>query len=191
MNMPTTVLKVSLEDINPQFFEDLKGDLGKDAEVEIRVQESRHGEGLFSEADFWQVVDLLDWSNRNRAAISAPAAKALSRMHISSIYLFQDILSEKLYRLDTRQHAQAYREKQTDGSFSADDFLYVRCAVVAEGKDYYEKVLKNPSEMPGNIDFEHLLTLAAEAYRLKTGRAFDYVPLFNYETHSNANGWEK
>lgn len=189
--MPTTVLKVNLKDINPQFFEELKGDLGKDAEVEIRVQEYLHGQGLFSEADFWQVIDLLDWSTRNRADIPVPAEKALSLMHISSIYLFQDILSEKLYRLDTRQHAHAYREKQPDGSFSADDFLYTRCAVVAEGKDYYEKVMNNPTEMPGNIDFEHLLTLAAEAYRLKTGRTFDYIPLFNYETHSNTKGWEK
>lgn len=90
---------------------------------------------------------------------------------------------------NTRQHALAYKEKQADNSFSADDFLYVRCAVVAEGKEYYESVLKNPSEIPDDVDFEHLLGLAGEAYTLKTGREFDYSPLFNYETHSNLQGW--
>lgn len=189
--MTTTVLKVNLEDINPQFFEDLKDDLGKDVQVEIRVQETLHGEGLFSEARFWEIVDLLDWSKRERSAIIAPAVRELSRMHISGIYLFHDILSEKLYRLDTRQHAQAYRQKQTDDSFSSDDFLYVRCAVVAEGRESYEKVLQNPAVMPADIDFEHLLSVAPEAYKLKTGKTFDYFPLYNYETHSNSKGWEE
>ncbi len=189
--MTTTVLKVNLDDINPQFFEDLKEDLGKDVQVEIRVQETAHGEGLLSEARFWEIIGLLDWSKRERSAIIAPAVKVLSRMHISGIYLFQDFLSEKLYRLDTRQHAQAYRQKQGDDSFSSDDFLYVRCAVVAEGRDYYEKVLHNPTEMPADIDFEHLLGMAPEAYKLKTGKVFDYFPQYNYETHSNTKGWEK
>jgi hypothetical protein len=188
--MNTTVLKVNLSDITLQFFEDLKGDLGKDAEVEIRVQESKHGKGLFSEEEFWAVIDLLDWSEQARPAIVAPAIKALSLMHLPGIYLFQDLLSEKLYRLDTRQHAAAYRSKQADDSFSADDFLYVRCAVIAKGKAYYENVLKTPSEMPGDIDFEHLLDLAAEAYLLKTGKEFDYSPLFPYETRSNTEGWK-
>ena len=76
-------------------------------------------------------------------------------------------------------------EKEEDGYFSADYFLYTRCAVVAEGKTYYEKILKMPSKMPNDIDFEHLLSLANEAYKLKTGKEFNYTPTFNYETHQN------
>lgn len=189
--MTTTVLKVNLNDINTQFIEDLKRNLGKDAQIEIRVKDVKRGEGLFSETQFWGIIDLLDWSKGNRAEIAAPAAFALSQLPMASIYLFHDILSEKLYQLDTRQHAESYLKKQGDDYLSVDDFLYVRCAVVAEGKDYYEKVLHNPAEMPVEIDFEHLLNLADEAYKIKTGREFDYFPVFNYETHSNTEGWKK
>lgn len=118
-----------------------------------------------------------------------PAVLALSKMPISNIYLFQDMLSEKLYCLDTRQHVKGYLQKQEDENLSVDDFLYVRCAVVAEGKSYYEEILNSPSDMPDEIDFEHLLSLAGDAYKLKTGRDFEYLPIFNYETKSNAEGW--
>lgn len=188
--MGTTILKVNISDLTPQFIEDLKGDLGQDAQVEIKVQESKHGEGLFSEAGFWKIIDLLDWSKQDRSAVIAPAINALSQMHLPAIFLFQDILSEKLYLLDTREHAKAYKQKLGDDSFSVDDFLYVRCAVIAEGKDYYENVLNNPSEMPADIDFEHLLGIADEAFKIKTGREFNYLPLFNYETRSNTEGWK-
>lgn len=189
--MTTTVLKANLRDLSPQFIQDLRGQFEPTAQVEIRVEEHKHGEGLFSEAQFWQIIDRLDWTQKKRADIIAPAAAALSQMPMPSLYLFKDALSEKLYRLDTRAHAAAYLAKQGDGHLSADDFLYVRCAVVAEGQAYYEKVLHNPSEMPGDIDFEHLLSLADDAYELKTGKELDYSPLFNYETRSNAEGWEK
>lgn len=95
--MGTTILKVNISELTPQFIEDLKGDLGQDAQVEIRVQESKHGQGLFSENGFWEIIDLLDWSQRDRSAVIAPAAKALSQMHLPAIFLFQDILSEKFF----------------------------------------------------------------------------------------------
>jgi hypothetical protein len=79
--------------------------------------------------------------------------------------------------------------QQTDGYFSADDFLYVRCAAVAEGREYYEKIKENPSELSSDIDFEHILSVAADAYKRKTGRDFEYSPLYNYETRSNVEKW--
>ena len=186
----TTVLKVNINDISPQFFQDLKSKFGKSAQVEIRVEEQKHGEGLLSDEQFWEIIGLLDWSKKKRSEIIAPAVKALSMMPMASIYLFHDKLSEKLYLLDTRAHAAGYLKKQDDDYLSVDDFLYVRCAVVAEGKQYYEEILNNPSEMPIDIDFEHLLSLADDAYQLKTGKEFNYFPIFNYETHSNAEGWK-
>jgi len=188
--MTTTILKVNINDISPQFFQDLKDNFGKTAQVEIRVEETKHGEGLFSETQFWGVINLLDWAKKDRSEIVAPAVSGLSRMPIASIYLFEDMLSEKLYQLDTRQHAEGYLQKQEDNYLSADDFLYVRCAVVAEGKAYYEEILNNPSAMPAEIDFEHLLSLADDAYKLKTNREFNYFPIFNYETQSNIEGWK-
>lgn len=98
------------------------------------MEETKHGEGLFSEDQFWNLIDLLDWTQQQRSAITVSAVLALSKMPVSSIYLFQDMLLEKLYQLDTRQHSNGYLQKQEDGNLSVDDFLYVRCAVVAKGK---------------------------------------------------------
>jgi hypothetical protein len=163
---------------------------GKTVQLEIRVENSKHGEGLFSETQFWQILDALDWKQEDFPEIIAPAVAILSKLPVSNLYLFQDCLSEKLFCLDTRAHAHTYVEKYGDGHLSVDDFLYVRCAVVAEGKDYYEKVLKNPAELPIEISFEPLLSIAADAYFLKTGKKWDYFPIFNYETHSNLEGWK-
>jgi hypothetical protein len=185
----TTVLRVNLNDLSNQFIQDLRNRFEKTAQIEIRVEEQKQGEGLLSEEQFWQILNLLDWKQQDSDAIMAKAVQALAKMPVANIYLFKDTLSEKLYRLDTRAHANAYKAKQEDGYLSVDDFLYVRCAVVAEGKDYYDKVLNDPSELPIEISFEPLLSLADDAYALKTGKKMDYFPTFNYETHSNQEGW--
>ena len=185
----TTILRVNINDLSNQFIQDLRKRFDKTAQLEIRVEEQKQGEGLLSENEFWQIISLLDWSKHEASEILDQAVKALSKMPIANIYLFKDQLSEKLYYLDTKVHAKAYREKQDDDYLSVDDFLYVRCAVVAEGKDYYENVLINPLEMPIEIAFEPLLSLADAAYEVKTGKQMDYFPIFNYETHSNQAGW--
>jgi hypothetical protein len=184
-----TTFRVNIKDINPQFFKDLEEKAGASAQLEITVESSRHGEGLFSEEQFWQLIDLFDWTQNNRADIIRPAVIALSKMPVSAIYLFEDFLSEKLFNIDTKQHANAYMKQQTDDYFSVDDFLYVRCGAVAEGRQYYENIEKNPAALSADIDFEHILSVAAEAYKMKTGREFEYSPLFNYETKSNIDEW--
>ncbi|AEE48975.1 DUF4240 domain-containing protein [Haliscomenobacter hydrossis] len=188
--MTTTVFRVNIKDINLQFFKELEEKMGASGQVEIKVEGSRHGEGLFSEEQFWRLIDQFDWKQKKRADIVNSAINALSAMPVSAIYLFEDFLSEKLFNLDTRQHAEAYMKQQEDDYFSVDDFLYVRCAVVAEGRAYYEEVEKNPSALDAKIDFEQILYIAAEAYNKKTGREFEYSPLYNYETKSNLGKWK-
>jgi Protein of unknown function (DUF4240) len=144
----TTVLRVNLNDLSNQFIQDLRKRFDKTAQIEIRVEEQKQGEGLLSDEQFWQIIDCLDWTEQDAGLIMAKAVHVLSEMPVANIYLFKDILSEKLYRLDTKAHANAYKTKQDDGYLSVDDFLYVRCAVVAEGKGYYENILNNPSELP-------------------------------------------
>lgn len=186
----TTTLRVNLKDINLDFFKDLEDMAGPSALVEIRVESNKHGEGLFTEDEFWQIIALFDWQQKKREDIVRPAVTALSQMPVSAIYLFEDFLSEKLFDIDTKDHAKAYMNQQHDDFFSVDDFLYVRCAAVAEGRDYYEKIKNNPSALSADIDFEHILYLAADAYKLKTGRDFEYSPRFNYETRSNVEKWK-
>ena len=186
----TTTLRLKIRDITPQFLKELEETAGAAAQVEIKVNSDAPGEGLFSEEQFWQLIDLFDWTQPKRDDIIRPAVTALAEMPVSAIYLFEDFLSEKLFNLDTKAHAEAYMHQQTDDYFSADDFLYVRCAVVAEGALYYKHITANPSALSVDKDFEHILSVAAEAYKQKTGRNFDYSPLYNYESKSNIEKWQ-
>lgn len=186
----TTVLKVHLADLTSQFFQDLSRKFDTSTEFEIRVSKKKQKEELFSETEFWQIISALDWSKSDSEDIIAPAVKQLAAMPIVNIYLFADKLSQKLYQLDTKAHGLAYLNNEADAYLSVDDFLYVRCAVVAEGKDYFEEILKTPSALTDEISFDHLLNLADRAYKLKTGKSFDYHPTFNYETYSNKTGWQ-
>lgn len=186
----TTTIRVNIKDITLQFFKELEEKAGSSAQIEITLDSGKHGEGLFTEDQFWDIVNMFDWNKKKRDDIILPAVMALSRMPISAIYLFQDFLSEKLFNLDTKEHAKSYMSQQPDDYFSVDDFLYVRCAVVAEGREYYENVVSNPSELSAKIDFEHILSVAGEAYLKKTGRRFEYSPLYNYETRSNIEKWK-
>ena len=186
----TTVLKVNIHDLNSQFFRDLGQMISDSSEVEIRIFEKKDQAELFTDEQFWQIIQAFDWSKEDSDEIMAPAVALLSAMPVVNIYLFADKLSEKLYQLDTRAHGDAYLANEGDDYLSVDDFLYIRCAVVAEGKEFFEKVLNNPAEFPDEISFESLLSLAGMAYEVKTGRKFEYYPPLSYETFSNKEGWK-
>jgi len=186
----TTVLKVNINDINSQFFIDLGEKLASSTEIEIRIPDSQTQKELFTDEQFWQIIEAFDWSKKNAQEIMAPAVDQLADMPVMNIYLFADKLSEKLFQLDTRAHGDAYLANEGDDYLSVDDFLYIRCAVVAEGKVYFEQVLANPAEFPDEISFEPLLSLAKKAYEKKTGRKFEYYPAISYETYSNKEAWK-
>ena len=90
----------------------------------------------------------------------------------------------------TKKHAQVFLDDPEEGYLSVDDFLYTRCAVVVNGKDFYQNVLNNPLEMPKDLTFEPLLYMTLHAYKRKTGKEFMFVPAHNYETYSNKEGWK-
>jgi hypothetical protein len=187
----TTVLNVSLNDLSSQFINDLKQKFSKTTtEVEIRLQDKSSADDLFSEDDFWRVIDKIDWSKKGSENKIAPVVKELSQMPVVNICLFADKLSEKLFQLDTRTHANTYAANEPGNFISVDDFLYARCAVIAEGKEYYEKVLNDPAQMPEDIVFEPLLYLADDAFEAKMNVPFNYMPAYSYETQSNKSGWQ-
>jgi len=186
----TTVLKVNVQDLNSQFFHELGQKISDSTEIEIRIPDQKGKKELFTDKEFWQTIEALDWSKSDSDEIMAPAIRQLASMPIVNIYLFADKISEKLYQLDTRLHGDAYLANEGDDYLSVDDFLYIRCAVVAEGKEYYEQVLTDPSKFPDEISFEPLLSLANEAYEMKTGRKFDYHAAISYETYSNKESWK-
>ncbi len=183
----TTRISVSLSKMDDKFIEDLRKKYPGEVRLDIQVVDL-DAVPSFTEEHFWNIIALLDWNTpEDRDEVLAPAVASLSAHPVSHIYLFEDMVSEKLYQLDTRAHAQA---AYPDGShFSEDGFLYIRAAVVASGRERYEAVLRDPSQMPSGEDFEPLLSLPALAYERQTGVPFDYVSPTSYETYANEEGW--
>jgi len=148
-----------------------------------------------SEAKFWEIINLLDWrQSGDDLAIIEPATEALAKMSVEEICGFAEILAEKLYMLDGEVYAgqigsDAYLGIK--GDFSKNWFLYVRCCVVANGQSFYEEVLSDAKQMPKDMEFQALLSLAAKAYKQKIGQRFNYATKYNYETFSNKQLWSR
>ncbi len=186
----TTVLKINTQNLNEAVVRDLKEHY-RNAELEIRVYEMPDAAEVMSEPEFWALIKILDWSKpEDNKQIVEPIVEALSKLHIAKIYQFYDILSEKLWRLDTEVYADAMMREDEDGYFSADEFLYARCCVVANGKEAYDSVLIEPTKFPTNLTFETLLYVAGRAYDRKTGNKFNSTPAYNFETGNNKQGWQ-
>ena len=184
-----TVLNMSAQDLDHALVDDLKERFGN-AKVEIRVHDIPDAAGMLGEADFWALIDQLDWKQSDQEQIIEPLVSTLSNMSMANVYQFQDTLSEKLWNLDTRAHAAVFMPEEEDDYLSVDDFLYARCGVVANGREYYEQVIKTPAAMPTDITFSPLLRVAKKAYERKTGKKMIIAPAFNYETYSNHEGWD-
>lgn len=148
---------------------------------------------ILNEDYFWDLIDLIDWNQETDSKILSALLDRLVSLSAENICQFKEILSEKLFYLDTKDHARyigddSFTEKPS--SFSPDIFLFTRALVVAKGKDFYSRVLLNPKLMPKNSDFEAILYLPAEAYKIKTGKEMNYVPKYIPETFSNSKGWD-
>ncbi len=189
--MPTAI-KMPLRSLSPDVVRDLQ-EKYPDAEISVVLQNDPALRPL-SEKRFWEIISLLDWSKQgNDEAVIEPAVAALAASPVRHIYEFEDILSEKLYLLDGIAYARQTGEsayQSDDEYFSVDGFLYDRCCVVANGRDFYEAVLKDPAKMPKDLSFGALLRIGHEAFKRKTGKKLEYIPAFNYETYSNEEGWK-
>lgn len=187
----TAVLKMNIQELSSKFIDDLKRQFAS-SEVEIHVHDKSITDASLTTNDFWDIIEQLDWSKEgDDTAVVEPVIQILEKRPLAHIYRFANILSEKLWYLDTKNHAQVFLDDPEEGYLSVDDFLYTRCAVVANGRDFYQNVLNNPSEMPKDLTFEPLLYVTLHAYKRKTGKEFMFIPTHNYETYSNKGAWEK
>ncbi len=145
------------------------------------------------EQEFWRIISLFDWANSgDDEAVILPVIKELELKEVEEIYSFENILASKLSALDSKVFAKKrflYFFLIDDTQLSADDFLYSRCVVVANGKEFFESVLENPSLFPRELEFEALLYISMLAYINKTGKQWEYSSPINYETFSNEEGW--
>lgn len=160
-------------------------------------QESRNNinNNGMDENEFWKIISMFDWEYEgDDSKVINRATNYLSEKTDEDIMKFQDILSKLLYDLDGIEYAKNIGEgSYTDEKvyFSVDDFLYSRCVVVANGKDFYNNILKDPKQMPKDMEFEALLYIACEAYENKNNKEFDYITKYDFETFSNKDKWRK
>lgn len=158
---------------------------------------SQEGEPLkqtpeFDETRFWSLIDRIDREKLNRGegfeyqAIEplTSALQALSREELES---FENKMAEKLFAIDGSRYAAAAGE----AGGSDDAFLYVRCFVLASGRDVYQSIVEDPAKMPTSLDqwCEALLSAVPQAWERKTGEQWDHSPDPSYETGSNEARW--
>lgn len=183
------VINIDVEDLNTNLIEEIK-EKYRGAKLQIKVS---HQPFKTEDEDwFWSVIAQLDWSKTgNDMAIVEPVLAYLATQSNERIFLFQDILSQKLYLLDGQKYAKNIGKNAygTAAYFSGDEFLYIRCAVVANGKKTFESILKKPAKILKDKSFKPLLYLAEDAYFLKNKNTLNRLPAYNYETFFNIDGW--
>lgn len=145
-----------------------------------------------NDSAFWRLLDELDWRHQgDDDRVVAPVIAALTRLPLKEIESFQNILARKLHALDGRAWAREIGSGWWGGTtpVSVDEFLYARCAALTNGREQYEALLADPTQMPKDLEFESLLYIALQAWEVKTGDEADLVTDVSYETYSNRAGW--
>lgn len=115
-----------------------------------------------SEADFWTLIDLLAGTADDTGC--RRLIRALGERDPAVIDGFARLLDTALAMLDTAEHLDPPIDEdvppvESELPFSTDTFLYVRCDVVASGRDTWLRVANHPSAMADawNIGSERLL----------------------------------
>ncbi len=149
------------------------------AHDKTKIAKNEVSNSVDSQVLFWEIACL--------AAIDyQKAIEKLTQQPLSFLFEFEEILAQKLYNLDKKELAFAIYDSN---SVSKDDFLYVRCYIICQGKFFYEKILSGEILMI-NQTFEALLYLSEKAYFEKTNKEFPVFPTsVSYETGSNKNEW--
>ncbi len=134
------------------------------------------------ENKFWELIALF----KNKDFDNEALIQSLAVMPLKATAQFEEILAQKLYLIDGKKYAAAFYKD----AISVDGFLYWRCGVVAQGRDFFENFLANPAPIKNILPCESILYIAEKAYKLKTDLpVFDYIPTHSYETYSNKDNW--
>lgn len=137
-------------------------------------------------------MELCAWQYEgNDDKVLRPVMAHLAGLSDDRIFEFDDLMSELLYRLDTRKLADQCRK--ADPLMCDDTFLYSRCVALINGPAYYEKVRSGKEKGVWNMEFEALLYVPAAAWALKHHASVDEYPHVSprcFETGSNTNGWK-
>lgn len=150
-----------------------------------------HREKAMCDADFFRLTDLLDWDQEGEdERVLEPLIAYLAKCPEEVIIAFDDRMAKLLYDLDSAELAR--RIYGTDGHFSGDEFLYIRCVALVNGADFYYQVRDGRRELGNDLGFEAILYVPAMAWARKYGKelqVYSHMTDVSYETGSNREKW--
>ncbi|MCG5472726.1 DUF4240 domain-containing protein [Micromonospora sp. LAH09] len=148
---------------------------------------------MLADEEFWRLVAVL--GGRPEARDDRPYERLtamLAEESVERITGFAETLAFRLHQLDRRVLAQA-ASPGADG-LSDDGFLYARCAVVVAGPAAFDAVLADPAAFQRftteeAAHAESILDVPSNAYERATGKEWDHVEEYDYETGANEQWW--
>jgi hypothetical protein len=148
---------------------------------------------MIADEEFWRLVALL--GGRPEVQDDGPYERlttVLAEEPVERIIGFAETLAFKLYQLDRRVLAQTVLPGAD--RLSDDSFLYARCAVVVAGPAAFDAVLADPAAFARFTTDEaahadSLLDVPSNAYQRATGKEWEHVEEYDYETGSNEQWW--
>ncbi|MFI8363338.1 DUF4240 domain-containing protein [Streptomyces sp. NPDC085612] len=147
-------------------------------------------------ADFWSLIATLNGVPTQESC--QRLAEELSRRPVPDIIGFAERHAEALYRLDQEKFGTlpVVDLTERDGRpfpQSSDVFLYTRCAVVAACCTVWESAFSDADKFAPYTSAEHdgewLLYVPDRAYELATGKEWDRLTRYCFESYSNRDGW--
>ncbi len=123
---------------------------------------------------FWEIIEQAGENIEEPDEQADNVTKLLAKLEPEEIISFDR-------HLDSR-HSEAYRwdiwavAYIVNGGCSDDAFVYFRCWLIAQGRDFFEAVLHDPAKVAERVEdgteeveLEQLLYAASDAYKEKTG----------------------
>ncbi len=124
---------------------------------------------LYCEKEFWYIIELFDWQFvGDDDKVTKVAINYLSNQSSDAIELFDKILKDKLSVLEQCFKYKAINSKDEvimELMNKPEAYLYVRCAILAAGKKYYQAVLNNPAKIKENTEFRGLEQMCSRALK--------------------------
>lgn len=159
-------------------------------------------EAKMKEVIFWEILEQSKEKRKdfeNQAEILIDKLSQLSEKEIVGFeFTFREMLAKSCH------YNVLAAAKIIDGYVNDDSFLYFRCRLLAEGKDFYFKVIENSDYIADNpvydTDGELMLTIADTAFIKKFGENIDLelprdaaMPYMNYDEGEEMSGksWEE
>jgi len=154
------------------------------------------------ESLFWDIISSLNITHtigyegfwqRDYYLVIPPLVTILSSLSDREIFIFHETLSTLLFNIDSYELAYESAELAGRDWVSGSSFLFARAAVIVNGEEHYNQVLRGEVPINDDLWFEAILYVAMEAWGLKHGRDWFEFPFFasvSFETGSNIELWE-